>query len=390
MFILTGTQIDRGIMQSLVCQKWTPGMVAVSGDYSAATDGISELATLAVMDEIARDDVIYQALYRGLGPHQLEYYGEDWSCKNGLDKTLLPNPVLQRRGQLMGSPLSFPILCALNLACFWASMEWFHNENFTYEDLSGLVRINGDDIGFVCEQEFYHFWRACLDDFGFTPSVGKNFVSRDFININSQYYEIRHTDDFSYVHREVPFVNMGLVTGRTKGDTMDDLGMEGPYADFLVARESSARIVEDLVRDLPEEYVLPTYNTWKEYHQYGSDASFPIGYHSGGLNTEIGPSTLSEAIFQHYTSSISRRKITMPWMGSAGNDKMGGYWKAFTVFPSEQETIREIDRAIHKSVSRRPRRFRTNIAPLSQEVTCEVLSWGSTWRELNPGWLWEI
>lgn len=47
--------------------------------------------------------------------------------------------------------------------------------------LSMPVRVNGDDILFKCDEEFYYgFWKPAVAAIGFTLSPGKNYVSDAF------------------------------------------------------------------------------------------------------------------------------------------------------------------------------------------------------------------
>ena len=49
------------------------------------------------------------------------------------------------------------------------------------------VRVNGDDILFKCNDEFYHhYWKPAIDAIGFTLSAGKNYVSDKFLTVNSE------------------------------------------------------------------------------------------------------------------------------------------------------------------------------------------------------------
>jgi len=166
----------------------------VSGDYSAATDGVDINASLYCLRSFFR----YMALRpgvrekyeRSLTAQELVYSDGKWSslsaCDDGLgvDYRLfhdlsVPTNVRQKNGQLMGCVLSFPILCVLNLATWLVA----HPEE---EADTAKVLVNGDDILFSDTQSGYQEWNDCLDLAGFQKSVGKNYVSPTFCSVNSQ------------------------------------------------------------------------------------------------------------------------------------------------------------------------------------------------------------
>jgi len=160
-----------------------------------------------------------------------------------LDDDRNPNRYRQTNGQLMGHVLSFPILCLLNLACYHDSWEIaVYGSARAAARSDGLhlvngvppVLINGDDIGFWTDQGQYEVWRDNLCRWGFVMSVGKNFVSSDFIQLNSTLFSLQlpHVSwvdetrsNLSAIPRpalperrleEIGFVNFGLLTGRGK------------------------------------------------------------------------------------------------------------------------------------------------------------------------------
>ena len=113
----------------------------------------------------------------------------------------------------MGSTLSFPILCIINLCCYWAALEEYLGKQVSLQDLP--VLINGDDILFRCNKEFYSLWQDYITEVGFQLSLGKNYTHKSFFTINSiGYYHrvINGKDDIC----EIPYLNVGLLTGQSK------------------------------------------------------------------------------------------------------------------------------------------------------------------------------
>lgn len=113
---------------------------------------------------------------------------EDIDSETGWNTT--DTPVKQITGQLMGSVLSFPILCAANFTCFVKAVtRRCHALGIKRPRLADLrCLINGDDILFVCDQELYFIWLEEIALVGFTLSPGKNLVSSTYFTINSTLY----------------------------------------------------------------------------------------------------------------------------------------------------------------------------------------------------------
>jgi hypothetical protein len=187
---------------SLKFEKW------VSGDYSAATDNLDIAFTRQAFEESLKKashyssdtlDVLRSVLYE-----QTIHYPDAMNDDGSLD------PLSQKTGQLMGSTLSFPILCAVNLVCYWKSLEEYLGHSVKLEQLPVLV--NGDDILFRSDDRFYDIWLRNISHVGFTLSLGKNYVHPQILSINSQIFRYKGPDGY------VPlgYFNTGLLTGQSK------------------------------------------------------------------------------------------------------------------------------------------------------------------------------
>lgn len=95
---------------------------------------------------------------------------------------------LNEERQLMGSPLSFPILRAINYVAYRSALKKY------IKDLGGdwtkaeklEMRVNGDDILFKCNKHFYNdYWKPSVAMIGFTLSPGKNYISSSFLTVNN-------------------------------------------------------------------------------------------------------------------------------------------------------------------------------------------------------------
>jgi hypothetical protein len=150
-----------------------PNSVWISGDYSAATDSFSIEASKALLQGILESidhEPTKRWAMKEISPHLLVYPGS-----SGL------NPVLQKSGQLMGSLLSFPLLCLLNDCT--ARFSGLSPDQYL---------INGDDILIRAPKVFYSKWKDQVDKFGLELSLGKNYVHPHFGTVNSQL--IHHGD----------------------------------------------------------------------------------------------------------------------------------------------------------------------------------------------------
>jgi hypothetical protein len=94
------------------------------------------------------------------------------------------DPIQQVRGQLMGSLLSFPVLCLAN-ACTLAI-----SQNRKMEDLPGLV--HGDDLAFRTNKTGFKAWKDTAKAIGFELSVGKNYIDPSWVSIDSQVFYVRN------------------------------------------------------------------------------------------------------------------------------------------------------------------------------------------------------
>jgi len=120
-------------------------------------------------------------------------------------------PASQSTGQLMGSTLSFPILCAVNLCAYWSALEEYTGRQFRPHELPVLV--NGDDILFRCDDRLYGIWLRNVRDVGFELSLGKNYVHPQYLTVNSELYFFDSKKRSFY---RQGCLNAGLLTGQTK------------------------------------------------------------------------------------------------------------------------------------------------------------------------------
>nr|UJQ92647.1 MAG: putative RNA-dependent RNA polymerase [Narnaviridae sp.] len=161
-----------------ISSRKTEGDLWLSGDYTAATDNFPMSVTHALIEGIltgiphpaTRAWVRYEC-----GAHIIEYPGGRIGE--------------QTSGQLMGSLLSFPLLCFLN--DYIISKSGFP---------LGSYLINGDDVVACGPRETIEKWRQNAPQVGLSLSLGKNFIHPKFCTVNSQLFyegECLHTGKVS-------------------------------------------------------------------------------------------------------------------------------------------------------------------------------------------------
>jgi hypothetical protein len=118
---------------------------------------------------------------------EIWYPGEHCSSKTGCAAPGVTGPCQygkcgivdrQRRGQLMGNLLSFPLLCLQNYAAFKYLIP-----------ARVPVKINGDDIVFRSDRESAARWMDGVSSLGLTLSRGKTLVFSSVFSLNSTFFK---------------------------------------------------------------------------------------------------------------------------------------------------------------------------------------------------------
>jgi len=205
-FDLTGRPVDELDLDSVLKfgRESNQHTQIVSGDYKAATDNLHVVLCEAALARYCfrmripfHEALILKSCLTGHKidnrtsddykncPFRLtgDLAGDCFGDLNGLDNEMVD----QKWGQLMGSPISFPILCSINAAVTRYAMEIAYGRTITLLERSLLV--NGDDVIFTIPSGQYQTWVDIVTDAGLSPSVGKNFVSRRYGVINSQMFD---------------------------------------------------------------------------------------------------------------------------------------------------------------------------------------------------------
>jgi len=206
-------------------------------DYSAATDNLSARLSAAILHRIVKDfPEETQKLWRSvLAPHFCEY-----------PKDVVAS-VEQTNGQLMGSILSFPVLCIANLGLYLATIR---EDSRPLKDILKGVLVNGDDMLYVAKHSLWQDHIAMGEKVGLKMSVGKAYCHPRFANANSACYDFDLNRKGS-TPWYVPFLNTGLFFGQSKVLRSDNDNLcrdEGPaYGAVSIREEGFCSTVNRLI-----------------------------------------------------------------------------------------------------------------------------------------------
>jgi hypothetical protein len=194
------------------------------------------------MDELLVDcDQQQREVYLSvLAPHWCEY-----PLILGHEK--IP-PVQQTNGQLMGSILSFPILCLANLGLYlWNIMD---DPRSLRQKLSGVL-VNGDDMLYCGPKDSYLSHIDKGNRAGLVMSPGKAYLHRKYANANSACYHYDLTVENS-TPKYIPFLNVGLYFGQSKvlGDDEEKFSLSTTINRLLqgsISEEKSIKLLSSFL-----------------------------------------------------------------------------------------------------------------------------------------------
>lgn len=184
-------------------------------DYSAATDRLSAKLSARILGRLleGQNEELTEIWRSVLAPHWCRYpYPYSESVK----------PIQQQNGQLMGSILSFPILCLANLGLYLGNLR--EDSRPLRDKLKGVL-VNGDDMLYVARSSMWKQHVELGDAVGLTMSPGKAYHHRVYANANSAcyHYDLYNRRSTPYY---VPFLNVGLYFGQSKVLGGDELETE--------------------------------------------------------------------------------------------------------------------------------------------------------------------
>lgn len=266
----------------------------LSIDYSAATDGLSASLSSSIMKELLgnlyfENPGLYNMMLSVLAPHIVSY--------PKVAGTKLPD-VLQRNGQLMGSVLSFPVLCLANLGLY-LTVRRRHHEWAPYRSLLGSVLVNGDDMLYIGSRAEWDTHIQLGSRIGLAMSVGKAYYHSSYANVNSTSVTMNLRVPGS-TPKEIKFLNVGLMVGRHKV-----LGKVGSDDDEVKASPIVSVIDEVVKGSLPGKQVdiLKLYlsSHEEEIRREAGSLNLFVPRVLGGLGVSIVPG------FEVYTTPYQER-----------------------------------------------------------------------------------
>ena len=269
-FQLTGDTVKPETINWLITQSDLQGTGPFfnSGDYSKATDTLSMNMTKLIISHIAGDEDVKKILEQSLCDNIIKYP----------ESSGIPD-ITMNIGQLMGCLYSFPILCIANFLIYAYSYYKYYPERYQTPLTRLPVLVNGDDILFRDDYLMCKLWEEDIKSVGFQKSIGKNFLSKNFMFINSHMY-----DSFG---NEVPYINTGIIMGKKKGQKSKDLNklktVNNHFSEWLSSIQGCSR--ELYQSGLPESNLIrATY--WMMYfrrHQI-HQLNLPLSELDGRIN----------------------------------------------------------------------------------------------------------
>lgn len=286
----------------------------MSGDYSAATDGLDINFTKICFESFLShcnysadlNDILRSVIYE----HFITY--PEWTEIKSF---------MQKNGQLMGSTLSFPILCMVNLLCYWLSLEQYLDRKINIHDLPVLV--NGDDILFPSNEGLYKIWLQNIKKVGFKLSLGKNYVHHSVLTVNSQCFSYSYgTGTF----QQIKFVNCGLLTGQSKKggsvSSRSDQSLTSIYNELIEATPNKLRTHNRFLfyyRDIVNSHTKfggMTMNLFADINYGGlgfkNDLIKPNFTETQRLMGALNERTIKQAVGELNLKKMDRFKIMVP------------------------------------------------------------------------------
>ncbi len=289
-----------------------------SGDYKAATDQLNVSSSRAALEEIL-SVVGLEWLETGLCDSIIEY------PEKNLAKGL-PKKVIQKNGQLMGHPLSFPILCIINLAGLERAIEIGLQEGVIDNRDARFIRqhckINGDDILFACPPNFVKIWERSASELGLRLSIGKSYSSEQFAMVNNVMFLMGRNGgrQLGYANQKLIF-NFSLKSGSDKEQSPLEIG-EGfntMFENFPMSRA----FLSDCVQNRKLE------------KSYGYQPNFFVSTKLGGLGVDpkfaSGPVQLTRV--QRQVAALFAEDVLSSFLFSNGFNTKGEMMKLLEDLP---------------------------------------------------------
>lgn len=273
-----------------------------SGDYSGATDSLKADATRLSLESL-RGTHWFELAHLAFHPGTIHYPkvcrevpvirdGKPVLKKDGkpLNKLEVIQPSFDSPyidGQPMGNNLSFALLCIINLSIYFTTLKRWLDKDPTdpdrcelYLHLKKAVIVNGDDIAFSSSRELYDIFIQVANEAGFEISIGKQFLSPHFLQINSQVFRVN-----GYSVKRCHYLNLNLLSGNNikSGDS-------GRYS----TPTGIASELNLMLEDIPwaASCVPMALNRFKHLHKNRFTPNWSLPAHLGGYG--LNPKFVSD------------------------------------------------------------------------------------------------
>ena len=293
LFELTGTPVTEEVVNRKIGRQGLSALRDLgfhSGDLESATDLMESWFSEMISDELFNLfeqqvgfplGVFRELFLRSLTRHNI-YRVE------GKDERIFCGA--QKIGQLMGSIISFPILCIGNAVGSRIALEIVEGRRFSLRGYPGW--INGDDVFtlYTSGYAFDEIWTGVMGFMGFKKSVGKCYDSEQFFNINSTTFEVDpRTGNFTLV----PYVNLGLIKGEQRSVVV---GKKGQTKDVDIYQLGV--ILRELMETCPVELKPAVHAMFIDTHRHRLER-YPLPWYlpiwAGGLGLlPIGPLSIED------------------------------------------------------------------------------------------------
>jgi len=304
-----------------------------SVDYEAATDLLKKdaiLAAYAALHSVPLGDLGWLSFEPGIAKYP---FGEVWRSE----------------GQLMGHPLSFPLLCVINLAVYrlsivrWMqdvdgrpSSEVFRRRRIA-ESMYRNVLVNGDDMLFKCEHSFYSVFLETAHEAGFKISQGKNYLSPDACMINSQTFIRSKAGNMA----RKGYLNLKLVYGTSlkEGESATTPTQVGKELSKMVSQVHWANCaIPFAFKRWKDDWFGPVYrpNWYLPVHLGGFGVSLKYGPSDIGV-TKSQRSIAARFIANPALALYRRKGISLPVA------KLAGALAKWQLIPDNEKLVEELE-----------------------------------------------
>nr|UQB76057.1 RNA-dependent RNA polymerase [Flumine narna-like virus 59] len=285
------------------------GDEAVSGDYKASTDNLHSWVSEAIAEEIFA--ILVENMSKEFYLDLPRYFLRDLKILfiRALTRHIFEGAdgefFTQKEGQLMGSIISFPILCIANAALCRFALELANGETYRLTDkgrdkLAPLL-INGDDCLLRGRRDVLRkYWEKICAFAGLESSVGKTYFSDSFCTINSTIFEL---EGWSWKERKT--INMGLLLGRAKDGTRTKIGDLGSGC-----RKLKETCPPESWLKVKKEFIKRNKTTLSAKAELGSEASIPwfLPEWCGGIGLPIDQSSELSRV-DHYCAAFIKKSM---------------------------------------------------------------------------------